>query len=123
MPNTKTILYVEDNEDNIYMLTRRLEKRGFRVITAIDGLKGVAKAKKEKPDLILMDLVLPKLDGWEAAYRIKTNKETMEIPIIGLSASVSKDDIQSAFESGCNDVETKPVDLERLLEKINHYLD
>ncbi len=118
-----TILYVEDNQDNIYMLTRRLEKNGYSVLVAEDGFSGVNIATNKLPDLILMDLVLPKIDGWEATKRIKANSKTKHIPIIALSASVSTEDIESAYEAGCDDVDTKPVDMNRLLEKISKYLD
>ena len=113
-----TILYVEDNDNNVYMLTRRLEKKGYTMLAAEDGIMGVARAKDELPDLIIMDLILPNMDGWEATRQLKANDKTKNIPIIALSASVSKDDIQSAYDAGCDDVDTKPVDMERLLGKI-----
>lgn len=118
----QTILYIEDNPDNIYMLTRRLEKRGFNVLVAEDGLSGITIATEEIPDLILMDLVLPDVDGWEATRRLKAQEKTKHIPIIALSASVSTEDIESAYNAGCDDVDTKPVDIERLMEKINKFI-
>ena len=119
----QTILYVEDNQDNIYMLTRRLERKGFSVLVAEDGLSGVNMATNKLPDLILMDLVLPKIDGWEATRRIKANEKTKDIPIIALSASVSTEDIELAYRAGCDDVDTKPVDMERLLSKIQTFIN
>ena len=118
-----TILYVEDNENNVYMLTRRLEKKGYTMLVAEDGIAGVYKAQKDLPDLIIMDLILPNMDGWEATKRIKQDDKTKHIPVIALSASVSKDDIQSAFDAGCDDVDTKPVEFDRLLEKIEKQLN
>ena len=117
------ILYVEDNEDNIYMLTRRLKKKGFEIVIANDGREGVSKAKTEKPDLILMDLSLPELDGWEATRLIKADQETSKIPVIALSAHAMKEHMDMALEAGCDDYDTKPVDIKRLLEKISKFLD
>ena len=117
------ILYVEDNEDNIYMLTRRLKKKGFEIVIANDGREGVSKAKIEKPDLILMDLSLPELDGWEATRLIKADQETSQIPVIALSAHAMKEHMDTALEAGCDDYDTKPVDIKRLLEKISKFLD
>ncbi len=117
------ILYVEDNEDNIYMLSRRLKRKGFELVIATDGLEGVEKAKCEQPDLILMDLSLPKLDGWAATRIIKSNETTMNIPIIALSAHAMEEHKASAMESGCDDYDTKPVDMHRLMEKIKRMLD
>ena len=117
------ILYVEDNEDNIYMLTRRLKKKGFEIVIANDGREGVSKAKTEKPDLILMDLSLPELDGWEATRLIKADQETSQIPVIALSAHAMKEQMDKALEAGCDDYDTKPVDIKRLLEKISKFLD
>jgi CheY-like chemotaxis protein len=112
------ILYVEDNEDNVYMLRRRLAKLGYEMIVAEDGEKGVAAARRERPDLILMDLSLPVLSGWEAAKRLKSSEETRAIPIIALSAHALDGERDKALAAGCDDFETKPVDLPRLLEKI-----
>ena len=112
------ILYVEDNEDNIYMLRSRLTRAGFTVVIATDGEQGVALAASEKPDLVLMDLSLPVLDGWEATRRIKAAPETSRIPIIALSAHAMPGDAEKALAAGCDDFDTKPVELPRLLAKI-----
>ena len=112
------ILYVEDNDDNVYMLRRRLEKHGHQMIVAEDGAKGVAAAEREKPDLILMDLSLPVLSGWDAARQLKAGEATQRIPIIALSAHALDGEREKALAAGCDDFETKPVDLARLLEKI-----
>jgi CheY-like chemotaxis protein len=112
------ILYVEDNDDNIYMLKNRLSRAGFTVIIANDGEQGVAMAASEQPDLVLMDLSLPGLDGWEAARRIKAAPETSRIPIIALTAHVMPGDREKALGAGCDEFDTKPVDLPRLLDKI-----
>ena len=112
------ILYVEDNEDNVYMLRRRLTKHGYDMIVAGDGAKGVAAAILEKPDLILMDLGLPVLSGWEAAQQLKASVETKSIPIIALSAHALDGEREKALNAGCDEFETKPVDLERLLQKV-----
>lgn len=117
------ILYIEDNQDNIYMLSRRLQKKGFEVLIAEDGQSGIEKAIQEIPDIILMDLVLPDIDGWKATRQLKARADTKNIPIIALSASVSTDDIDLAYKAGCDDVDTKPVELERLLDKINNALN
>ena len=116
------ILLVEDNEINRDMLSRRLERRGYRVATALDGQQGVSMAGLEAPDLILMDMSLPVLDGWEAARRLKAAPETRSIPIIALTAHAMAGDRERAIESGCNDYDTKPVEFERLLEKIETIL-
>jgi len=112
------ILYVEDNEDNVYMLTRRLRRNGHQVIVAGDGEAGVAMARAEAPALILMDLSLPVLDGWEATRRLKAMPETRDIPVIALSAHVMEGDREKALAAGCDDYDVKPVDLPRLLGKI-----
>ncbi len=112
------ILYVEDNEDNIYMLKSRLTRAGHTVIIASDGAQGVALAASERPDLVLMDLSLPVLDGWEAARRIKSAPETSGIPIIALTAHAMPGDQEKALAAGCDDFDTKPVDISRLLGKI-----
>tara|TARA_B100001093_G_scaffold502474_1_gene555543 strand:- start:1471 stop:1842 length:372 start_codon:yes stop_codon:yes gene_type:complete len=116
------ILYVEDNEDNIYMLSRRLKRKGFDLIIARDGQEGVEAAEKEVPDLILMDLSLPKLDGWGATKALKNNEKTQHIPIIALSAHAMQEHKESALEAGCNDYDTKPVEFARLLSKIEEQL-
>jgi len=113
------ILYVEDNDDNIYMLERRLKRAGFSVVIARDGADGVAKAGSEQPDLILMDLSLPVLDGWEATRQIKQGGGTGRIPLIVLTANAMAGEKEKAFEAGCDDFDTKPVEFERLLGKIN----
>lgn len=112
------ILYVEDNEDNVYMLRRRLAKHGYDMIVAEDGAKGVEAARHEKPDLILMDLSLPVLSGWDAARQIKASPETASIPIIALSAHALQGEREKALAAGCDEFEAKPVDLPRLLEKL-----
>lgn len=116
------ILLVEDNEINRDMLSRRLERRGYRVAIALDGEQGVSMAGLEAPDLILMDMSLPVLDGWEAARRLKAAPETRAIPIIALTAHVMVGDREKAIESGCDDYDTKPVEFQRLLEKIETIL-
>ena len=112
------ILLIEDNELNLDMLSRRLERKGFTTISATDGVAGIEKAKKENPELIIMDLSLPILNGWDAAKKLKANNETMSIPIIALTAHAMKGDKEKALEAGCDDYDTKPVDFERLLNKI-----
>ena len=116
------ILYVEDNEDNIYMLSRRLKRNGFDLVIARDGEEGVEAAEKEIPDLKLMDLSLPKLDGWGATKALKKNEKTQHIPIIALSAHAMQEHKESALQAGCNDYDTKPVDFARLLSKIEEQL-
>ncbi len=112
------ILYVEDNEDNIYMLSRRLERKGYEIIVAKDGEQGVAMARTETPSLILMDLSLPILNGWEATQQLKASPETRDIPVIGLSAYAMTGDREKALAAGCDDFDTKPIEFRRLLEKI-----
>lgn len=116
------ILIVEDDEMNRDMLSRRLLKKGFRVQIAVDGLEGVAMAETARPDLILMDMSLPKLSGWEAAAVIKGNPLVHGIPIIALTAHAMESDRQRALQSGCDDYDTKPIDLPRLLEKMDKLL-
>ena len=116
------ILIVEDNELSRDMLSRRLEKRGYEIAIAADGEEGVAKAGSEEPDLILMDLALPVLDGWEATRRIKSESRTAGIPVIGLSAHAMAEDAERARHVGCDDFDTKPVELPRLLGKIEALL-
>ena len=112
------ILYVEDNDDNIYMLEKRLKRAGFDVLIARDGAQGVAMAAAELPDLILMDLGLPVLDGWEATRQIKAAEQTRHIPVIALTANAMTGDKEKALGAGCDDFDTKPVELPRLLGKI-----
>jgi CheY-like chemotaxis protein len=113
-----TVLYVEDNEDNIYMLKNRLTRKGFNVLIAMDGAQGIAIASSQQPELILMDLSLPVLDGWEATRRIKAAENTRHIPIIALSAHAMTGDREKALAAGCDDFDTKPVELDRLIQKI-----
>jgi len=112
------ILLVEDNEDNRDMLSRRLERKDFVVTLAVDGQDGINKAQTELPDLILMDMSLPVMNGWEATKSLKSNPETENIPIIALTAHAMSSDRDKAIEAGCDDYDTKPVDFQRLLEKI-----
>ena len=112
------ILLVEDNEDNRDMLSRRLERKGFIVMLAVDGLDGVNKAKENLPDIILMDMSLPVMDGWQATKTLKEDATTKNIPIIALTAHAMSSDRDKAMEAGCDDYDTKPVDLKRLLDKI-----
>ena len=116
------ILYVEDNEDNLYMLSKRLSRRGYEVIAARDGESGVAMAASDAPALILMDLSLPGIDGWEATRRLKAGEATRHIPVIALSAHSMAGDREKALAAGCDDYDTKPVDLQRLLGKITELL-
>jgi CheY-like chemotaxis protein len=116
------ILYVEDNDDNVYMLRGRLTRAGFTVVVAGDGEQGLALAASETPALILMDLSLPVLDGWEATRRLKASADTGAIPVIALSAHAMEGERTRALEAGCDDFDTKPVDFPRLLEKIRALL-
>ena len=113
-----TILLVEDNEMNRDMLTRRLERQGYTVVTAHDGLEGVERARENRPDLILMDLSLPNMDGWEATRILKSGPETRTIPVIALTAHAMSEDRAKALAAGCDDYDTKPIELMRLLKKI-----
>ena len=117
------ILYVEDNEDNVYMLQRRLAKHGYEMVVAGDGAQGIEAARHEKPSLILMDLSLPVISGWEAARQLKSSTETNPIPIIALSAHALDGEEKKALAAGCDDFETKPVDLPRLLAKMARLMD
>ena len=117
------ILYVEDNPDNVYMLTRRLKKKGFELIIAGDGQEGIDKAIEENPDLILMDLSLPTMDGWTATAKIKEIEQVKDIPIIALSAHAMPEHRDRAIKAGCSDYDTKPVDIKRLLGKIGQYIE
>ena len=112
------ILLVEDNEMNRDMLSRRLERKGYEVVIAVDGQQAIDLAAREKPDLILMDMSLPVIDGWEATRRLKADAQTKQIPIIALTAHAMPEDERKAREAGCNDYDTKPVELPRLLEKM-----
>jgi CheY-like chemotaxis protein len=117
------ILLVEDNEMNRDMLSRRLTRSGFEIVMAVDGGEGVAMATSEKPDLILMDMSLPVMDGWEATRRVKADAATSAIPVIALTAHALVEDRERAKAAGCDDFDTKPVELPRLLEKINRLLE
>ena len=112
------ILIVEDNEPNRDMLSRRLERRGFEVVVAIDGAEGVAKSKTEHPDIVLMDMSLPVMNGWEATRAIRADPATQTMPVIALTAHSMPGDREKAMEAGCDDYDVKPVDLPRLLEKM-----
>ena len=117
------ILLVEDNEMNRDMLSRRLERRGFQLVIAVDGQQGVDLARAEKPDLILMDMSLPVLDGWAATGILKKDDETKHIPVIALTAHAMSTDRDKALEAGCDDYDTKPIELPRLLSKIDALLN
>jgi two-component system cell cycle response regulator DivK len=112
------VLYVEDNEDNIYMLKNRLSRKGYTVLIATDGAQGVAMAAAEQPELILMDLSLPVLDGWEATRQIKAAEMTRHIPVIALSAHAMTGDREKALAAGCDDFDSKPIELDRLIRKM-----
>lgn len=116
------ILYVEDNDDNLFMLKPRLERRGYTVLVATDGEQGVTVAQKEHPDLILMDLELPVLDGWKATKQLKNSPDTSSIPVIAVSAHAMSGDREKALAAGCDDFVAKPVVLPELLEKIKALL-
>ena len=117
------VLIVEDNEMNRDMLARRLERRGYQVEIAVDGQAGIDMATAVSPDLILMDLSLPVIDGWEATRRLKAEQSTRDIPVIALTAHAMQGDEQKALEAGCDDYDTKPVNFKRLLAKIEHFVD
>ena len=117
------ILYVEDNEDNIFMLKNRLTRAGHTVVIANDGAQGVTKALSERPDIILMDLSLPVLDGWQATRQIKAAPDTKHIPVIALTANAMAGDREKALAAGCDDYDTKPVELPRLLAKIKTHAE
>ncbi len=112
------ILLVEDNEMNRDMLSRRLERKGYQVVMAVDGAQGVAMARSEKPALILMDMSLPVLDGWEATRQLKNDPAMQSVPIIALTAHAMAGDRDKAMSAGCDDYDTKPIDLKRLLAKM-----
>jgi two-component system cell cycle response regulator DivK len=117
------ILLVEDNEMNRDMLSRRLRRNGYEVVIAIDGQQGVEMAAAESPDLILMDMSLPVIDGWEAARRVRENEATRKIPVIALTAHAMAGDREKAIEAGCDDYDTKPVEITRLLGKITALIE
>lgn len=116
------ILLVEDNETNRNLLVRRLSKRGFEVSIAVNGIEGVQKAQAEKPDLVLMDLSLPEMDGWEAMRRLRADPGSASLRIIALTAHAMAEDRRKATEAGCDDFDTKPVDIERLITKMTALL-
>lgn len=116
------ILLVEDNEMNRDMLSRRLARRGHEILVAVDGAEGVARAAADLPDLILMDMSLPVLDGWEATRRIKADPATARIPVIALTAHAMAGDREQALAAGCDDYDTKPIELDRLVGKITALL-
>jgi len=116
------ILLVEDNEMNRDMLSRRLIRNGYDIVMAVDGGEGVAKALEIKPDLILMDMSLPVIDGWEATRQLKANEATKSIPVIALTAHAMEQDREKAMGAGCDDFDTKPVDIQRLLGKIQNLI-
>ena len=116
------VLLVEDQEDNRDMLSRRLKKRGYEVAIAVDGAEGVEKARSEAPDLILMDMSLPVMDGWEATRILKAEEATRSIPVVALTAHAMSTDREKAFEAGCDAYETKPIELPRLLETMEKLL-
>ncbi len=116
------ILIVEDNEMNRDMLSRRLERRGFTIVMAVDGQQGVEMTRSERPDLILMDMSLPFMDGWAATQAIKADAELAKIPVIALTAHAMAGDREKAISAGCDDYDTKPIELPRLLEKIGKFL-
>jgi len=120
--STKKILYVEDDDNIVYMLKPRLEREGYEVLIAVDGKEGIYLANNQNPDLILMDLELPVLDGWEASKHLKKDPNTKHIPIIALSARVMEDDRSRAIDAGCDDFESKPVDFDSLMKKIHSFL-
>jgi two-component system cell cycle response regulator DivK len=117
-----TILIVEDNEMNRDMLSRRLERKGYQILIAVDGQMGVDVARAKKPDLVLMDMSLPVVDGWEATRRMKADVALKHIPVIALTAHAMANDRAKALEAGCNDYDTKPIELPRLLGKIETLL-
>jgi two-component system, cell cycle response regulator DivK len=116
------VLLVEDNEMNRDMLSRRLTRRGFEVVFAVNGKDGVDLAKSEKPDIILMDMSLPVMDGWEATRCVKSDAATRAVPVIGLTAHAMSGDREKALEAGCDDYDTKPVEFDRLIEKMERLL-
>lgn len=118
----KKVLLVEDNEMNRDMLSRRLIRRGFEVVFAVDGKQAVDLARSEKPDIILMDMSLPVMDGWEATRCVKSDDATRSVPVIGLTAHAMSGDREKAIEAGCDDYDTKPVEIDRLIGKMERLL-
>jgi two-component system cell cycle response regulator DivK len=116
------VLLIEDNEMDRDLLSRRLIRRGFQVVFAMDGQQGVDLARSERPDIILMDMSLPVIDGWEATRRVKADDATRGVPVIGLTAHVMSGDREKAIEAGCDDYDTKPVEFDRLIGKIERLL-
>jgi len=116
------ILVVEDNEINRDMMVRRLERRGYTIVTAVDGQEGIDLTRSEKPDLVLMDMSLPVLDGWEATRQIKNDLSIKQIPVVGLTAHAMVGDRDKALQAGCDDYATKPVEFEKLIELINRLI-
>lgn len=116
------ILLVEDNEMNRDMLSRRLERKGYEVVIAVDGSEGLKMARSETPDLILMDMSLPVLDGWEATRQLKAQADTKHIPVIALTAHAMSGDREKALDAGCDDYDVKPIEMPRLLEKIGAFI-
>jgi len=122
MEKTKTILIVEDNEDNLMVYRTILEHVGYNVIEARDGEEGIARAREEHPDLILMDISIPRIDGWEATRRLKENEETRDIPIIALTAHALEEDREKALRVGCDGYLAKPVEPRRVVEEVKRYV-
>ena len=118
----KKLLLVEDNEMNRDMLSRRLARRGYEILIAVDGEQGIAEATRQMPDLIIMDMSLPVIDGWESTRRLKQQPETQSIPVLALTAHAMAGERDRALAAGCNDYDTKPVEFERLLGKIENLL-
>ena len=116
------VLLIEDNEMNRDILFRRLSRRGYLVVSAMDGHQGLEMARSEKPDIILMDMSLPVMDGWEATRRVKSDDGMRDVPVIGLTAHAMRGDREKALEAGCDDYDTKPVEFDRLIEKIERLL-
>jgi len=117
-----TVLYIDDTENNRILVTRRLEKKGYRVLTAESAAEGLQVAGSDRPDLILMDMGMPDLDGWSATRQLKTDPKLLNIPVIALTAHAMQGDRERALEAGCDDYETKPFDFPRLFEKIEAHL-
>jgi len=116
------VLLIEDNEMNRDILLRRLSRRGYLMVSAVDGRQGVEMARSERPDIILMDMSLPVMDGWEATRRVKADEDMRNVPVIGLTAHAMSGDREKALAAGCDDYDTKPVELDRLIEKIERLL-